>query len=186
MRFPTLLLVLCLGTLAHAQTSTPFPLADVPILTSAGQKLGTPVPGKPIDLKQYRGKALVVIMIATSCKHCDLAVQALMPLQQEFGPKGLQVVGAAGDPTANILVGPYVDHYHPNFPFGYLKKEQLLTLAHLPSDGRPFVPIVLFVDPKGIVRKRMFGNDPEMKNTELALRQGITDLLAQSAPLLKK
>jgi hypothetical protein len=32
----------------------------------------------------------------------------------------------------------------------------------------------------------MFGNDAQMKNTEMALERGVKDLLAQSTPLMKK
>ena len=141
---------------------------------------------KKIDLKQYRGKAVVVIMISTTCMHCITAVQYLTAMQTQFGAQGLQVVGLAGDNNASDAVPAFVEQYHPNFPFGYLPKDDFLKLAGLPSDGRPFVPVVLFVDPKGMVRNRMFGNDTEMKNTQLALGRGVKDLLAQSAPLIKK
>ncbi len=112
-------------------------------------------------------------------------MQDLIQLQQQYGPQGLQVVGVAGDPQANNLIQPFVDHYHINFPFGYLQKDAFLTLAHLPSDGRPFVPIVLFVDPKGRC-EIAYSATPVMKNTEVALSDGIKSLLAQSAPMLKK
>ncbi len=193
MRFPILILCLSLGTLAHAEAPAAFALADVPIPIPVAQKPQIPAPGKvieknekKIDLKQYRGKALVVVMISTTCKHCITAVQYLTQLQTQYGGQGLQVVGLAGDANAEAAVPAFVEQYHPNFPFGYLEKEPFLKLAHLPADGRPFVPVVLFVDPRGMVRNRMFGNDTVMKNTEMALLQGVKDLLAQSAPLLKK
>lgn len=174
-------------------------MADIPIPIPAAQKPLLPKPGekfdpqklvrkddKKIDLKQYRGKALVLVMISTSCEHCITAVRYLTSLQQQYGPQGLQVVGLAGDPNAPDAVPAFVEQYHPNFPFGYLQKDPFLKLAHLPPDGRPFVPVVLFVDPKGMVRNRLFGNDKEMKNTEAGLLQGVKDLLAQSGPIFKK
>jgi hypothetical protein len=192
MRLTTLVFCFALGTLAHAEPA--FPLADVPIPIPVPHKLEIPLPGKApvernekkIDLKQYRGKALVVVMISTTCKHCITAVQYLSEMQRRYGPQGLQVVGAAGDPNADAAVPAFVEQYHPNFPFGYLQQGPFLKLANLPADGRPFVPVVLFVDPKGMVRNRMFGNDAQMKNTEMALERGVKDLLAQSTPLMKK
>jgi thiol-disulfide isomerase/thioredoxin len=191
MRLTTLILCLGFGMLAYAEA--PFALADVPIPIPVARKPEIVAPGKKIeknekkiDLKQYRGKALVVVMISTSCKHCITAVQFLTEMQKQYGAQGLQVVGLAGDPNADVAVPAFVEQYQPNFPFGYLAKDPFLKLANLPSDGRPFAPIVLFVDPKGMVRNRMFGNDTQMKNTENALLQGIKELLAQSAPLLKK
>ncbi len=191
MRLTTLILCLGLGMVAYAEA--PFALADVPIPVPVAHKPEIAVPGKTIeknekkiDLKQYRGKALVVVMISTTCKHCITAVQFLTEMQKQYGAQGLQVVGLAGDPNADVAVPAFVEQYHLNFPFGYLAKDPFLKLANLPSDGRPFVPVVLFVDPKGMVRNRMFGNDTQMKNTENALLQGIKELLAQSAPLMKK
>ena len=194
MRFYTLILSVCLGTLAHAEAMAPFALADVPIPIPVAHKAFIPKPGqvipkneeKKIDLKQYRGKAVVVIMISTTCMHCITAVQSLTAMQTQYGAQGLQVVGLAGDNNASDAVPAFVEQYHPNYPFGYLQKDDFLKLAGLPSDGRPFVPVVLFVDPKGMVRNRMFGNDTEMKNTQVALARGVKDLLAQSAPLIKK
>lgn len=186
MRFFTFLFCLSLGTLAYAETPAPFAVADVPISTPMVLKGTTFVKGTPIDLKQFRGKAVVVAMISTTCKHCQFAIEDLIRMQQQYGSQGLQIVGVAGDAQANSLIQPFIEHYHINFPFGYLQKDAFLTLAHLPSDGRPFVPILLFIDPKGMVRNRLFGNDAVMKNTEVALSDGIKSLLAQSAPLLKK
>jgi thiol-disulfide isomerase/thioredoxin len=187
-------LIVCLGAGGLAHAEAPFALADVPISTAIAQKPTIPKPGEKIelktggkiDLKQYRGKALVVVMISTTCKHCITAIQFLTEMQKQYGAQGLQVVGLAGDPNANDAVLAFIEVYHPNFPFGYLQQDAFLKLAHLPTDGRPFVPVVLFVDPKGMVRNRLFGNDVQMKNTEKALQDGIKELLAQSAPLMKK
>lgn len=198
MRLRTLVLCLSLGTLTYAAPPLPFPLADIPILIPSGApQIGRGPDGKTatftapsnsttLDLKQYRGKAVVLTMISLTCGHCVTAVQFLIELQKQYGPEGLQVVGVAGGEQVEFNLPQWLQRFRPNFPVGYLAKDPYLKLAGLPADGRPFVPIVLFVDPKGMVRYRSFGNDPEMKNTEQALLQNTRTLLAQSAPLLKK
>src|SRR5208282_1190884 len=107
MRLTTLILCLGLGMVAYAEA--PFALADVPIPVPVAHKPEIAVPGKTIeknekkiDLKQYRGKALVVVMISTTCKHCITAVQFLTEMQKQYGAQGLQVVGLAGDPNADV------------------------------------------------------------------------------------
>jgi hypothetical protein len=178
MSLRTLVLCLCLGSLAPAALPPGFPLADIPISAP---------PGKPkIDLKQYRGKAVILVMISLTCGHCVNAVQVLNDIQKEYGPRGLQVVGVAGGKTANTNVGGWSSHFAPDVPFGYLEKDDFLKLAGLPPDARPFVPVLLFVDPKGMVRLRLFGNDKQMKNTSEALAGATKELLGESMPYLKK
>ena len=196
MRFRTLIFCLCLATLAQAAPLVTFPLADIPITAAgAGVQMGPggkaftlPKPGSTtIDLKQYRGKALVLTLISINCGHCVNAVQYLTQLQSQYGPQGLQVVGVAGDEHADVNLPGWLQRFRPNFPFGYLPQGPFLKLAGLAPDARPFAPITLFVDPKGMVRDRKFGNDPDMKNSvEGALLEGTKVLMSISAPLMKK
>ena len=195
MRLQTFVLLLCLGTLAHAASQVPFPLDDVPIHAAGeGPHLGpgnVPVPAKAstatIDIKKYRGKAVIVAMISTGCGHCVNAVQYLIEIQKEYGPQGLQVIGVAGDKNSDVNLPLWLQRFRPNFPFGYLDQAPFLKLAGLPSDGRPFAPVILFVDPRGVVRDRKFGNDKDMKaSVEGSILQGTRILMTLSAPLLSK
>ena len=192
MKYCFLAFAFCLGTLAQA-AQVPFPLPDVAI-PEAGQgpqfvdgKVIPPRPSdKKIDLKKYRGKPLIVAMISMTCGHCVTAVQYLMQIQDSYAKQGLQVVGVSGDQHASMELGQWLQRFRPNFPFGYLDKDGFLKLAGLPSDARPFAPVILFVDPSGTVRTRRFGNDPEMKNPQEALISATKGLLAMSAPTAKK
>ena len=89
MRLRTLVLLLSLGALAQAASQVPFPLDDVPIHAAGDPPRigpgGIPSPPKPsaaiIDIKKYRGKAVIVAMISMTCGHCVNAVQYLIELQ---------------------------------------------------------------------------------------------------------
>ncbi len=195
MRLRNFVLLLCLGTLAQAASQVPFPLDDVPIHAAGdGPSLGPgniPIPAKPstaiIDLKKYRGKAVIVAMISTSCGHCVNAVQYLIEIQKEYGPQGLQVVGVAGDKNSDLNLPLWLQRFRPNFPFGYLDQAPFLKLAGLPPDGRPFAPVMLFIDPRGVVRDRKFGNDKDMKTSvEGSILQGTRILMTLSTPLMSK
>ncbi len=145
-------------------------LPDVPVSQMSGKKL---------DLKQYRGKALVLAIISTTCKDCGEVVDLLKQIQKEEGAHGLQVVVAAGDPNAAAVLGPFTAGHQPNFPLGYMDRPAIMKVANLGPTDRPFVPIMLFVDGKGAVRVQLFGNDPLMKNPELIIRSTIRELLKE-------
>ena len=184
-----------LATFAHGASQVPFPLPDVPI-HEAGQAAqfvnGKVLPPRQtnavIDLRKYRGKPLIVAFITLGCGHCVTTVQYLIQLQDQYGSKGLQVVGVAGSDHADIDLPQWLQRFRPNFPFGYLTQDPLLKLTGLSPDARPFVPILLFVDPNGTVRERKFGNDPDMKTETVntALLNATRALMASSAPIFKK
>ena len=69
--------VILLGLTAMAYGGLPpgRPLPDVPISLDSGKKL---------DLKQYRGKALVLALIATTCADCGDGV--LLPAHCDRSP----------------------------------------------------------------------------------------------------
>ena len=164
------LLFLSLAVLAYAGLPPGRNLPDVPI---------SQVGGKKLDLKQYRGKALVLAIVSTTCKDCGEVVDLLKQVQTEQGPQGLQVVVAAGDPNAAAVLGPFIAVHKPNFPLGYLDRPGILKLGNIGPRDRPFVPIMMFVDAKGAVRVQLFGNDPLMQKPEGIIRSTIRELLKE-------
>jgi len=163
-------LLLALTVAAYAGLPPGRTLADVPISQAGGKKL---------DLKQYRGKALVLAIISTTCKDCGEVVDLLKVIQQEEAGHGLQVVVAAGDPNAAVAIGPFVAEHKPNFPVGYLDQAGVIKLAAITARDRPFVPIMLFVDARGAVRVQVFGNDQLMKKPEGFIRSTVRELLKE-------
>ena len=164
------LLALGLATFACAALPPGRPLPDVPISQPGGKKL---------DLKQYRGKALVVALISTTCKDCANTVDFLKIMQAENASRGLQIVAAAGDSNAAAKIGPFATQHNPNFPLGYLDRAAFIKIANLSANDRPFVPVLLFVDPMGMVRVQLMGDDPLMKKLEIAIRGTIRELLKE-------
>lgn len=164
------LFLLSLTIAARAGLPPGRPLPDVPISQAGGKKL---------DLKQYRGKSLVVALISTTCADCAEVLDVLKQIQQEQGPHGLQVVAAAGDDNGAAAIAPFAAEHKPNFPFGYVDRPALRKLANLTPADRPFVPILLFVDARGVVRVQMFGNDPLLKKPEGIIRSTVRELLKE-------
>jgi hypothetical protein len=161
----------CLTAFACAALPPGRPLPDVPISQPGGKKL---------DLKQYRGKALVVALISITCEDCAHAIDFLKIMQTESAPQGLQVVAAAGDvDTAGRALAPFADQHKPNFPLGYLDQAAFLKIANLSPNDHTFVPVLLFVDPKGMVRVQLLGDDPLLKKLEVTIRGTIRELLKE-------
>ena len=150
--------------------ATPRPMVDMSI----------PVPnGKPIPLKSYRGKVLLVAVISTDCGPCIASVEILNRAQKDFGPQGFQVVAAAGDPNAQYMLTPFVARYRPTFPMGYLTEEQIRKIGDIGPKDRPFVPIFIFIDRQGIVRQQVFGDNAFFKAEEASTRKVIQEMLKQ-------
>jgi hypothetical protein len=162
---------LCLTSLAYAALPPgAYLLPDVPITTAHGAK---------IDLKKYRGKALVVGLISTECADCGLMVDLLNTLQEENAAHGLQVVVAAGDEHAVANLPGFEIQHRPKFPLGYLDQASFLKLTHLRQGDHPSVPMIMFVDPQGMVRVELQNNDPLMKRRDLTIRSTIRELLKE-------
>src|ERR1700748_883899 len=99
---------------------TPRPVAEVPILMPTG---------RPIDLKQYRGKVVLRVVISRWCEPCIASLDILNRLQKDFGPRGFQVVAAVGDPNAGYLLAGFIKKYRPTFPVGFLEQDQIIRLG---------------------------------------------------------
>ena len=149
---------------------TPRPLADISIPTTDTKK---------IPLKQYRGKVLLIVLMATNCKACGESIERLNKLQKDFGPRGGQVIAAAINDNAAYLLGPFVQRYRPIFPIGYLDREPAMQLAAITKDDHPFVPIFMFVDRKGTVRFQYFANEAFFKQEEQSTRGIMEGLVRQ-------
>ena len=159
---------MALASAVVAFAVVPRPVADVPIPTPAG---------KAINLKQYRGKVVLMAMISTDCTTCIKSIDILNRMQQDFGPQGFQVVAAAGDPNAQYLLASFLQRYRPSFPIGYLSTDQMIQLGNFSNNDRPFAPIFLFIDRKGVVRQQVQGDQPFFKDEEAQTRKAIQSLL---------
>ena len=151
--------LLCLAAIAFAKT--PRPLTMLPIHTPEG---------KTIDLRKFKGKAMVLVIFSTSCDDCVAVIRLMDGIQKEYASQGLQVIGAAGDENARYLLAPFINRYRPTFPIGFLTKEEIIKLADVAKDARPVAPIVLFIDRWSTVRYQYYGNDVIFKDAAKNLR----------------
>jgi peroxiredoxin len=144
---------------------------------------------KPLQISQYRGKVIAVAFIRTTCPHCQKTVGFLSTLQDEYGPRGFQVVACAIDDMAAMLVPDFVTRFHPPFPVGFAPRDPVLAFLQHPAMLKMYMPQIVFVDRDFRVRAQHAGDDPFFTNEnqqEKNLRDQIEALLKADAPAAKK
>ena len=137
--------------------------------------------GKTVELSQYKGKPVVLAFILTTCSHCQHTTGLLVKMQNEFGPKGLQVLECAVNPNADSLIPAFVQEYKTNFPVGYnFDQDYVLSqfLEH-PMNKVPSMPMIVFIDRKGMIRAQHLGSDDFISspNQEQNIRSEIQKLV---------
>lgn len=110
--------------------------------------------GRRHDIRQWRGKVVVLSFWATWCLPCRRDLPVFKALQAQYGPEGVQFVGIALDGAA--LVRRYVYLEGLDYP-------QLLDDAKAPELDRLLgnklgvLPFTVVVDRKGRVAQRIYG-----------------------------
>lgn len=133
-------------------------------------------------LSQYRGKVVALEFIFTTCPHCQAASKVMTKFQQEYGPRGLQVIDVAVNPNADLLVDDFARDFHVNFPVGWALRDQAASFMKFAS-GYFVVPQLALIDRSGYIRYQTPAMEtPEWDKlmNEPALRQHIQELLSQS------
>jgi peroxiredoxin len=152
------------------------------------------VQGGPLRLPDLAGRVVLVrFFMDSQCPYCRATAPALNELQQEFGPRGLVVVGLYTPkprprPTAVDEVRGYVEAYAFRFPvavddeWSALKR---LWLDRVP--GASYTSASLLIDRRGVLRHVHPGGvyakdakDPQSRRDYAALREAITGLLAEA------
>jgi cytochrome c biogenesis protein CcmG, thiol:disulfide interchange protein DsbE len=107
--------------------------------------------GKPIRLSQYKGKVVVLNFWGTWCTPCRKETPDLVAVQQQFGSKGLVVIGAAMDQGNQDGVKAFAKTYFVNYPI-------ISASSALNHDyGVIVAPTTLIIDKSGNVVYRHIG-----------------------------
>jgi thiol-disulfide isomerase/thioredoxin len=138
-------------------------------------------------LSKYRGKVVLLTFILTTCQHCQAATKLLTGIQNEYGPRGLQIVAAAINDNADLLVPDFVKEFKPSFPVGYSPRGPVAEFLQHPPEENFYVPVFVFIDKGGMIRGQYFGDDPfnQHDRQEKNIRAQIESLL-RGAPVSSK
>ena len=129
-------------------------------------------------LSAYHGKTVVLAFMYTTCPHCKHTAQVLAQVQKEYAGKGVQILGAAFDAGSAFRVQQFNKELGLNFPCGYAGEPAVLQFVQQPPAEPYFVPILVFIDKTGMVRKEHCGGTREcLDKQEVNIRAEIDKLL---------
>jgi peroxiredoxin len=127
---------------------------------AAGKLQGQPAPdfnlasldGKNLKLSDFHGKAVLLNFWATWCEPCKIEMPWFVQLQQQYGPKGLQVLGVAMDDTDPKEINEFAHKMGVNYPI-VIGKEAVGDQY----GGIPYLPSTFYIDRDGKVVDRVYG-----------------------------
>ncbi len=128
-------------------------------------------------LSAYKGKVVIVAFMQTGCPHCQHFAQQLSLYQQEYGPKGVQVIGAVFDNGAKAGYQKFKESYVKGFPLGISDENTVMGWLRQPMDQGYFVPIVAFVNKRGQIVSQHAGDDILFQDPDANIRHILDRLL---------
>ena len=177
-RLFAVLAVVSLAAAVALATELPRPSPDFTIKT---------LDGKPLSVSQYKGKVVALAFILTYCPHCQKTVGYLSTLQNEYGPRGFQVLASAIEDMAAMALPDFIKRFHPPFPVGYNERDPVLGYLQHPAMFKLMMPQLVFIDRQGIIRAQFSGDDKFFSDDqEKNLREQVESLLKESASAPKK
>jgi peroxiredoxin len=152
----------------------------VPRLTK--ELVVTETSGKELHLSDYRGKVVLIQFLYTNCVHCQATARLNSKLQNDLGPKGLQVLGAAFN--EETLAGPdairnFISTNNITFPVGAVSRDTVLGYLGISVMTRFVVPQIAILDRKGTIRAQSDPLGTAELQDETHLREFLGDLLKQ-------
>jgi len=83
----------------------------------------------------------------------------LSGIEKDLGPKGFAVVEAAVNDNPEIP--DFINRFHPDFPVGTAPSGAALAYLQWPKDKVPLVPLMMFIDRKGMIVAQYSGHDAD-------------------------
>ena len=128
-------------------------------------------------LSGYRGKVVLLALMQTGCPHCQHFAQQLGIYQREYGPRGVQVLGAVFDTGAKTGLRHFIDQFVHGFPVGYSDEATVLNWLKQPVEQGYFVPILVFLNRRGQIVSQHLGDDILFQDPDNNIRHTLDRLL---------
>lgn len=116
--------------------------------------------GKPADLKDYKGRVVVMDFYATWCPPCREEVPHLIALQNRYAKDGLQVVGlnVGGDDDTPDAIKSFAKEFGIQYQLGF--PDSRMAELFFSDDDR--IPQTFVFDRRGQLVKRFIAFSPTM------------------------
>lgn len=131
-------------------------------------------------LSSFRGKAVTLLFVHTTCPHCQHACQVFSHLYSEYGSKGYQPIAVAWDDMSKMRVPDFVKMNSINFPVAYSDRDHVLEYLNFSPMLRTVVPQIVWIDKKGMIRSQTPAIGEEKLLQEPYWRQMIETLTSES------
>jgi len=153
-RQPLQVLLLALALAAPIFSKDP-PVADLTLKDAAGKK---------VNLRNYRGKIVILNFWATWCVPCNAEMPLLVEAEKEYRARGVIFVAASlDDSKTRSQIPAFTSKYQVEFPIWYgATGDDLAKLAMGEA-----VPSTAFIDQEGHIVARVLG---QMRKEELKER----------------
>ena len=141
-----------------------------------------------MQLSQFRGKVVALAFIHTTCPHCQDLTQVLSGIARDYQAKGVQFIECAFNQNAAELVPAFIQQFQPPFPVGYSNDAAVRTYLQYAifDTTKPFyVPHMVFLDRKGVIRGDYAGESQFFQNPNGNIRAELDKLLAPETPAKK-
>jgi thiol-disulfide isomerase/thioredoxin len=110
--------------------------------------------GKPADMKQWKGRPLVLNFWATWCAPCVEEMPELTALQNELQPGKIQILGIGIDNPASVSA--FADKYKIAYPL-YVAGMEGSELSRQLGNQAGGLPFTVLIDANGKVKKTYLG-----------------------------
>jgi thiol-disulfide isomerase/thioredoxin len=153
-----------------------------PVLRKSPEFVIKFVDGKQMLLSSLKGKVVALLMVHTTCPHCQHTSQVFTELYKEYGPRGFQPVDAAFNTMANMYVADFVKNFNIGYPVGFSSPEEVMAYLNYSMMERYTVPQIVWIDRQGNIRSQTpsAGEDATLY-TEAYWRNMIETLLKEPA-----
>ena len=156
-----LLLAAGIGSNAATPKAEPSKSETPPVLRKSPEFVVKFVDGHQLLLSSLKGKVVALLMVHTTCPHCQHTSQVFTQLYKEYGPQGFQPVDAAFNTNASSLVPDFVRNFNIGYPVGYSSLEEVYAYMNYSLSRLITVPQIVWIDRKGNIRSQTVMNDSE-------------------------
>ena len=138
--------------------------------------------GHQMLLSSLKGKVIALLMVHTTCPHCQHTSQVFTELYKEYGPRGFQPVDAAFNTMANMLVPDFIKNFQIGYPVGFSTPEEVMAYLGYSVLDRYTVPQIVWIDKKFNIRSQTTAaGDEQQLYTESYWRNMTETLLKEPA-----
>jgi thiol-disulfide isomerase/thioredoxin len=153
--------------------------------------------GPDFSLAKFRGKIVAFAITQTTCSHCQFLTHTLNKIYKDYESRNVMVVECAFNPDVVLTLGPFMKDVAPLFPMGY-NTDHVAVKKYLgwsdERDGMLYIPYMIFIDQKGIIRYDESGRDATNtrpngffgENADKNIRAILDKMLKSAAPAPKK